>query len=124
MTDSIINSRLVTSHALMPDSRLAKRTPGGNAVSRTNEQQALQKACADMESVFIYHLLKEMRSTIPDSGLTGEGGSMKEMYNHMTDSQLARELADNGGIGLSEILFRQLNRLAVEAKKNQHEKID
>ena len=124
MPVSILNSHLAAFQTKPPEPGQAKKEPTDNVSTRPPEQQALKKACAEMESVFIYHLLKEMRSTIPDSGLTGDNGSMKDIYNHMTDSQLARELSNSGGIGLSDILYRQLNRLTADAEKNHHEKID
>jgi len=83
----------------------------------------LKKACVELESVFIYHLLKEMRATIPESGSMG-GESIKEMYSHMVDSQLARKLSSDGGVGLSELLIRQLNQTAYNGTNNTQEKID
>jgi flagellar protein FlgJ len=89
----------------------------------SDENARLKKACLELESIFIHHLLKEMRATIPKSELTG-GESIKEMYNHMTDSQLARKLANDGGIGLSELLIRQLKQTADKGSKNPPGKID
>ena len=81
----------------------------GRPAMQPGEQDPLKKACVEMESVFMHQLLKEMRATIPDSGLTGSK-SIKEMYTHMTDAQFARTLSHEGGIGLADILFRQLSR--------------
>ena len=67
----------------------------------------LKKACSEMESLFINHLLKEMRNTIPKSGFIG-GGVAEEIYTSMSDSQLAKELSSKGGIGLSSYLFDAL----------------
>ncbi len=67
----------------------------------------LPEACAEMESIFIYHLLKEMQATIPQSGLL-DGGVAKEIYEDMLHQQLAGDLASGGGIGLAEILMAQL----------------
>ena len=92
--------------------------------SGTSDDSArLEKACLELESIFIHHLLKEMRATIPKSELTG-GESIKEMYNHMTDSQLARKLANDGGIGLSDLLIRQLKQTGTNGSKNPPGKID
>lgn len=95
----------------------------GQKMDGLGKQAHLKNACKELESVFIYHLLKEMRATIPDSGLMG-GEGIKDMYNHMTDSQLAKELSQDGGIGLSDILFRQLNRLTADGDNNEKGKID
>ncbi|MDY6949941.1 MAG: rod-binding protein [Thermodesulfobacteriota bacterium] len=67
----------------------------------------VRKACAEFESLFIFYLLKEMRETVPKSGLMG-GGTGEDIYTSMLDSQMAREMSSKGGIGLSTILLDQL----------------
>ncbi|WP_373497767.1 rod-binding protein [Desulfococcus sp.] len=75
--------------------------PGGAGAAKT------RTACAEMESLFIYHLLREMQSTVPKSGLMG-GGTAANMYTDMLHQHLSRELAEGGGIGLADILMAQL----------------
>ena len=69
--------------------------------------QRLKQACCELESLFIYQLLKEMRATIPDSGLTNSGMA-KEIYTSMMDSQLAKEISSERGMGLSKVIYDQL----------------
>ena len=69
----------------------------------------LKEACLELESLFVYYLLKEMRATIPKSGFIS-GGKAEEIYTSMLDLQLARELSFRGGIGLSPLLIDQLYR--------------
>ena len=73
------------------------------------EKNSLQlgEACRELESLFVYYLLKEMRATIPKSGFIN-GGKVEEIYTSMMDARLAEELSDKGGIGLSPILLEQL----------------
>lgn len=75
-------------------------------LSATGNEGKLQEACAEFESLFIFYLLKEMRATIPKSGLIG-GGIEEEIYTSILDSRLAKELSSRGGIGISAILFDQ-----------------
>ena len=75
-----------------------------------SDKEELKHACEELESLFLYHLLKEMRTTIPKSGLMGDN-SAQEMYTQMADSELARDLSSKGGIGLSDMLLRQLNQV-------------
>ncbi len=75
-----------------------------------NDKAELKHACEELESLFLYHLLKEMRATIPKSGFMGDN-SAQEMYTQMADSELARDLSSKGGIGLSDMLLRQLNQV-------------
>jgi flagellar protein FlgJ len=84
--------------------------------SDRNDPQ-LRKACAELESLFIAYLLKEMRTTIPKSDFIN-GGRAEEIYTSMLDSEMARDLSAKGGIGLSSILLDQLGRRQ-ESVKNQ-----
>lgn len=74
----------------------------------------LKDACAELESLFIYYMLKEMRATVPKTELLS-GGRAEEIYSSMMDVQVAKELSQNGGIGLSSIL---LNQLVAESKND------
>ncbi len=67
----------------------------------------LEKACADFEAIFISYMFKNMRSTIPESGLNNFPG--KDLYNAMIDQKVAEDLAERGGIGIKDSLIRQLN---------------
>ena len=75
----------------------------------TEDPSGVEKACTDMESLFIFYLLKEMRATVPKDGYLG-GGKGEEIYTSMLDSQLAKELAAERGIGLSPLLSESLTR--------------
>jgi flagellar protein FlgJ len=67
----------------------------------------LRKACAEMESLFLDQLFKEMRKTIPKTGFM-HGGRAEEIYTSMLDSHVARELSAARGIGLASLLEVQL----------------
>ncbi|MDI6638658.1 MAG: rod-binding protein [Bacillota bacterium] len=72
----------------------------------------LRKACEELESVFLEQLLKEMRRTVPKDDLFG-GGRGEDVFQSMFDQEIAKKMAGRGGIGLAEILVRQLSRQAV-----------
>ena len=67
----------------------------------------LKEACAELESVFISYLLKEMRATIPKTGLIS-GGRAEEIYTSMLDSEISKEMASQRGIGLSSLFLDRL----------------
>ena len=77
----------------------------------------LKEACAEFESLFVFHLLKEMRAAIPKSDFMS-GGKAEEIYTSLLDSHLAREIALKGGIGLSAILLDRLRRILDTVKVN------
>jgi flagellar protein FlgJ len=93
-----------------PETRRAEAegAPGGADTGKT------RTACAEMESLFIYHLLREMQATVPKSGLMG-GGTAANMYTDMLHQHLSTELAKGGGIGLADILMAQLTENAGRA---------
>ena len=72
-----------------------------------NNDISLNKACAEMESLFIYQLFKEMRASIPKSGFIS-GGKGEDVYQSMLDSELAKELSKRSSLGLASILQSQL----------------
>jgi flagellar protein FlgJ len=72
------------------------------------EQAGLKKACSDFESIFIGYMLKSMRSTVPQSGLSKGAGS--DLYTSMFDREVAQRLSSkNGGIGIQKMLFKQID---------------
>ena len=67
----------------------------------------LHAACAEMESLFISHLIKEMRSTVEKSGFI-DGGQAEEIFTSLLDVEISKKISASGGIGLSAILLEQL----------------
>jgi len=78
----------------------------GNA-SPDQRDAELKEACCELESLFINYLFKEMRQTIDKSGFIS-GGRAEEIYTSMLDTQMAKQFAHKGGIGLSSMFMEQL----------------
>lgn len=76
---------------------------------------ALRDACLKMESLFIHHLLKEMRATIDKSGFIS-GGRAEEIYTSMMDAETANKISARGGIGLADMMLHQLGNRTAESK--------
>ena len=79
----------------------------GNTEGVKKDQHRLKQACQELESLFISHLLKEMRATVTKSGFLRDGRA-EELYTSMLDGQLAKELSAKGGIGLAGLLLDNL----------------
>jgi len=92
---------------LLKIDRVQNSLESGKASSSSKSDARLKEACFELESLFINYLLKEMRATIPKSEFIS-GGKAEEIYTSMLDSQLAKEMASRGGIGLSSLLRDQL----------------
>ena len=69
----------------------------------------LKKACQGVESLFVNMMLKEMRKSIPHSGLFPQS-LQRDIYTSMFDQQIAQEVSEKGnGIGISDMLFEYLS---------------
>jgi len=90
----------------------SKKSPEGEI----QKDPELRDACLKMESLFIHHLLKEMRATIHKAGLIS-GGRSEEIYTSMLDAETANNIATRGGIGLAEMLLHQLGDRTAEAEE-------
>ncbi|HYE91919.1 MAG TPA: rod-binding protein [Terriglobales bacterium] len=76
----------------------------------------LRATAHEIESMFLQQMLKTMRQATP--GLQGPlSGTGQRVYQEMMDEQLARSMAKGGGIGLADMLVRDvLRRQGVEKK--------
>ena len=79
------------------------------------DEGKLKKACRDFEAIFIQQMLKAMRQTVQESDLFGKG-SEKETFQSLFDEEWSKSLAQQGGIGIGKMLYRQV--LSPEEKKN------
>jgi flagellar protein FlgJ len=91
------------------------------SVSSDKRHEALESACRDFESVFVQYMMKEMRRTVPESGLTG-GGHAEKMYTSMLDSEVAKAVSMQRGIGLASVLYDQLSGCPSLGKKGPVQK--
>jgi len=67
---------------------------------------ALQEVGKHFEALFIQMMLQSMRQATPGDPLLG--GKEGEMYRDLFDKQISENLASHGGMGLADIIVRQL----------------
>ena len=72
------------------------------------EESKLRVAAEQFEAIFTQTLLRQMREAMPRGGLFDS--DQGRFYEQMFDQQLASSLGAHGGLGLSDILVRQLAR--------------
>jgi len=72
------------------------------------DEEALRKVAHQFEALFTQMMLKQMRASLPKGGLFDSNQS--EMYQEMFDKQVSLSLTQNSGMGLSELLVRQLGK--------------
>lgn len=79
------------------------------AKARTDSDEGLRLAAQQFEQLFVNMLLKSMRDA---NAAFGEdnfmNSSQTKLFQGMYDNQIAMEMAGNKGIGLTDVLVRQL----------------
>jgi len=54
-------------------------------------------------------IIDSMRKSVPKSNLLGDDGQAGKMYQSMRDDEMAKEMARGKGMGLGEVLYKQLS---------------
>lgn len=88
------------------------------AKARTDSDEGLRLAAQQFEQLFVNMLLKSMRDA---NAAFGEdnfmNSSQTKLFQGMYDNQIAMEMAGNKGIGLTDVLVRQLGGKSEPAKE-------
>ena len=85
--------------------------------SKTNKQ--LKSLSKQFESIFVHQLLKSMRSTVQKTGLFDSHAT--SMYESLHDEEIARLMTEQKGIGLADVIYRDLARLEAKVEKARSE---
>jgi len=72
------------------------------------DDKRLREAAKEFESIMLEMMVKEMRKNVPESPIFGENRG-REIFNEMLDGQYVRMIVDRGGLGLADLLTRQLD---------------
>ena len=75
----------------------------------------LKKTCQDMEAMFLNMMLADMRKTVQNSKLVDD--SKEDIMTSMLDGEMTKNMAKAGGMGLADMLYRQL-RMTAQNEKN------
>lgn len=81
-----------------------------NKAMEDKNETELKKACYEFESYFMALMLKEMRKTVDssDSLIPKSNGEM--IFQEMLDDETAKNSAKKGGMGLADMMYKQLSR--------------
>ncbi|MBP2637688.1 MAG: flagellar rod assembly protein/muramidase FlgJ [Firmicutes bacterium] len=85
----------------------------GNAASAATaaEDAKLKATCQEMEAVFLNLMLKQMRETVPKGTLLGNTQA-EQTFRSMLDTELTKNMAKAGGMGLADMIYRQMTKTA------------
>ncbi len=81
----------------------------GKGSTRAQREKRLREACAGFEAIFVHQLLKEMRRSIPPDPFFGKS-LQRDIYTSMFDMELANKVARGKGLGIGDLLYKQLSR--------------
>ena len=76
------------------------------ASARANEPEAVRKAAQQFEALFTQQMLKAARAANLGDDILG--GGQTEFYQDMFDQQMALHLASGKGMGLADVLVKQM----------------
>ncbi len=71
------------------------------------EQLRLREAAREFEGLLVEQMVKEMRKSVPKSGLLGDEPG-HELFQEMLDGEFVRLMTRKGGIGIADYLVRSL----------------
>ncbi len=78
--------------------------------SKVDKKSKLYEQCQEFESIFVKMMLKEMRNSVDKSDSLLSGGWAEDIYSDMLDDEYSKSMAKTAGFGLSEQLYKQLER--------------
>lgn len=79
--------------------------------ARTDPVEGARAAAQQFEALFLNMMLKSMRDATPKEDLFDDSNT--KLYTGMMDSQLAQSLSKGKGIGLADMMLRQMRRQGV-----------
>jgi flagellar protein FlgJ len=85
--------------------------------ANTADPKALREVARQFESVFAKMMLTSMRQASSSVGDSLFGSDQAEFYQGMFDDQLSLELTKGKGLGLADMLVRQLQKVAGGAER-------
>src|SRR3990172_9199462 len=72
------------------------------------EEKKLRKISQEFEAIFLSFMMKSMKKSVPEGGVLPQGAG-HDLYRQMFDEEIARSLATSKGIGLADVIYRELS---------------
>ena len=94
--------------AVSPSDDAAGYVSKNKMTAEEREAQKLREACQGFEAMFLSMMYKQMRATVPKDGLFGHSNAI-DIFEDLRDTELMNAAAKSGGIGLADMMFKQLS---------------
>lgn len=114
-----INSNL--EYSLQSSQNKAQQSEFDELLKQAQEEKddkKLMETCRNLESVFVNMMFKQMQSTLSKTSLT-DGGFAEDMYNDMLIEQYSNEATKGKGLGLAQIMYKQLVKNNTNTNKSE-----
>lgn len=95
-----------------------KPAPGDDKL--TPEQRNLKTAARELEAVFVNQLVTIMRATHIAKDPLAQGAG-NDTFRALMDTQMSRDMASRGSLGLADVIYRELVRGLPDAKAEKPE---
>ena len=69
----------------------------------------IKEASVQLEAIFLKMMYGEMWKTVPKDELFGDDNAM-DIWRDMYHDELSKHMAQNGGIGLQDLIYQQLTK--------------
>ena len=79
----------------------------GDLPGKEREQARLQEVAEEFEALLLESMVREMRKNVPESPIFGRDTG-REIFNEMLDGEYVRLIVQRGGLGIADLLVRQL----------------
>lgn len=81
--------------------------------SETKDDTKLKEACKEFEAYFVNYIFKQMQNSV--YSINKDGGIIKrnqgeEMFTEMLNEKYSAVAAEQGGIGLGNMMYKQLSK--------------
>lgn len=82
-----------------------------------NSPEGLRAAAKQFEALFLQMVLKSMRDAVPSNGMFDS--DQTRLFQALQDQQTAMNLAQGRGVGLADVIYRQLGGEALEGSEQR-----
>lgn len=93
----------------LASANLIKSAPGAD-IKGVRTKEAARQVAEEFEAMFIAQMLAPMFEALETDGLTG-GGSAERAFRPMLVNEYAKEMAQQGGIGIASQVYTEILRM-------------
>lgn len=91
-----------------PAAETAGYVPRNPMTDAEREAKNLHEACEGFEAMFLSMMYKQMRATVPETELFGKKSNAIKIFEDIRDTELMNSVAKGGGIGIADMMYKQL----------------